>query len=255
MDCAQAKTLLGAYIDQELDLRSALEIEEHLKSCESCARTLANHQVLRKGLSSPVLSYSAPAALRRRVLAATADRAPSLPPSRPAWHEWLAWRPMTMAASFAAFVLILSSGTLRWRSLQREDAVAEEVVAGHVRSLEASHLTDVLSSDRHTVKPWFAGKLDYAPPVEDFAADGFPLVGGRLDYVGGRPVSALVYRRAGHTINLYVWPGSGESPQTSRAERGFHVTRWTRKGMSYWAVSDLNEEELSRFASLLRTRE
>jgi anti-sigma factor RsiW len=249
MDCAQAETLLGAYIDEELDLRTSLEIEGHLKSCASCARALAGHRALKKGLRSAALVYSAPAALRRRVLAATADR----PPRR--LSAWFAWRPMALSASFAAFVLILSSGTLRWRSLHREDALADEVVSGHVRSLEAAHLTDVLSSDRHTVKPWFAGKLDYAPPVEDLAAEGFPLAGGRLDYLDGRPVSALVYRRGGHTINLFIWPASGEASARARTERGFRVIRWTRNGMSYWAVSDLNEEELSRFTAFLQARE
>ena len=249
MDCRQAGKLIGAYFDQELDPRSSLEIEEHVKSCASCARVLAGHQALRKGLSSAALAYAAPAALRRRLLAATSDPAPSR------ISEWLAWRPMALAASFAALVLIVSSGAPHWGSFHREDLLAEEVVSGHVRSLEAAHLTDVPSSDRHTVKPWFAGKLDYAPPVADLAAEGFPLVGGRLDYLDGRPVSALVYRRGGHSINLFVWPSSGDSAERERAIRGFNVIRWTRKGMSYWAVSDLNEAELASFASLLRTRE
>ena len=249
MDCRQAATLIGAYLDQELDPRSSLEIEEHLKGCASCSGALAGDRSLKKGLHSAALAYRAPAALRLRVLAATAPQASSR------LSAWLAWRPMTLAASFAALALVLSSGALHWGALKREDLLAEEVVAGHVRSLEADHLTDVISSDRHTVKPWFAGKLDYAPPVEDLASEGFPLTGGRLDYLDGRPVSALVYRHGGHTINLFVWPSSGESPERARAERGFRVVRWTRKGMTYWAVSDVNEEELSRFASLLRTRE
>lgn len=249
MDCRQVETMIGAYLDQELDLRSSLEIEEHLKDCASCAQALAGGQSLKRGLRSASLAYSAPAALRRRVLAATAPRVPSRSSAR------LAWRPMTLAASFAALALVLSSRALHWASLHREDLLADEVVAGHVRSLEAAHLTDVLSSDRHAVKPWFAGKLDYSPPVEDLTAEGFPLIGGRLDYLDGRPVSALVYRRGGHAINLFVWPSAGDSPERARADRGFHLVRWTRNGMSYWAVSDLNEEELSRFSSLLRTRE
>jgi anti-sigma factor RsiW len=124
-----------------------------------------------------------------------------------------------------------------------------------VRSLQATHITDVPSSDRHTVKPWFAGKLDYSPPVKDLAADGFPLVGGRLDYLDGRPVAALVYHRGGHTINLFVWPSPGETAERLSTARGFHTVRWTRGGMTYWAVSDLNENDLSRFVSLLNSRE
>lgn len=249
MDCRQAETLIGAYLDEELDLRSALEIEEHVKGCANCARALASHRALREALSQSRLSYPVPAALRRRILAATAA------PARSRWPEWLAWRPMTLTASLAAIALLASSGALRWRSIHREDLLVDQAVAGHVRSLEASHLMDVPSTDKHTVKPWFAGKLDYSPPVENLAAEGFPLIGGRLDYMDGRPVSALVYHRGGHTINLFVWPASGEASPSARTDRGFHVVRWTRGGMTYWAVSDLNEKELSQFAEILRSRE
>lgn len=257
MECAQAKTLLGAYIDGELDVRSSLEIEEHVKGCASCARALAGDRALKKGLSSSTLAYRAPAALRRRIVAATAEPAPSR------WAEWRfarrpawsAWRPLALATAFAAAAFVFTSGALHWGAVRRDDRIAQEVVAGHVRSLQADHLTDVLSTDRHTVKPWFSGKLDYSPPVEDLAAEGFPLAGGRLDYLGDRPVSALVYRHGAHTINLFIWPASGAAPARERDERGFRMVRWTAKGMTYWAVSDLGEDELSRFASLLRQRE
>ena len=249
MDCREAENLIGAYVDGELDLRAALEIETHIKSCSSCARALESHQALRTTLRSGKLAYAAPEALRRRILLATAAAAPK------PLSAWLAWRPLTLTASFAAFALILSSGALQWRSARFDSLLTEEVVAGHVRSLQAAHLTDVSSSDRHTVKPWFVGKLDYAPPVQDLAPEGFPLIGGRLDYLDGKSVAALVYGRAKHTINLFVWPSAGEQSERSRTYRGYHTLRWTRGGMAYWAVSDLSEDELSRFTSLLRSRE
>jgi anti-sigma factor RsiW len=136
----------------------------------------------------------------------------------------------------------------------RNDAIVDEVVDSHLRSLMADHLFDVQSSDRHTVKPWFLGKLDFAPPVVDLASIGFPLVGGRLDYLGGRPAAALVYQRQKHTINLFVFSdGDGaRAPIAARSVRGFYVHHWIRNGMSFWAVSDLNDAELSEFTRALQ---
>jgi anti-sigma factor RsiW len=132
------------------------------------------------------------------------------------------------------------------------NALAEELASDHVRSLMADHLFDIRSTDQHTVKPWFLGKLDYAPPVTDLAQVGFPLVGGRLDYIDGRPVAALVYQRQKHTINVYVWPSNGGgSAATPETVRGFHVEHWTRDGMTFWAVSDLNAAELAQFRAAL----
>jgi anti-sigma factor RsiW len=161
-------------------------------------------------------------------------------------------RVLTWAAA-ALVVIAVGGGITFLRSAStRHDVIVEAVVDDHVRSLMADHLFDVQSSDRHTVKPWFQGKLDFSPPVADVTASGFPLVGGRLDYVDGRPAAALVYRRQQHTINLFVSPAvTAPEPIESRTVRGFHVRHWSRDGMSFWAISDLNDRELNDFVNAI----
>ena len=137
--------------------------------------------------------------------------------------------------------------------LPSQDALAEDLVASHVRSLMADHLSDVASSDQHTVKPWFSGKLDYAPPVQDFANQGFALAGGRIDYVDHRAVAALVYRHKEHVINAFVWPGAQANSSVRRhSRRGFNIIEWNADGMRYWVVSDVSQADLEAFASLAR---
>jgi anti-sigma factor RsiW len=166
---------------------------------------------------------------------------------------------LQLAGAFALLALISISGwqmTARLRAPSSDQRIAAEVFASHVRSLEASHLMDVVSTDQHTVKPWFDGKLDFSPPVEDLASDGFPLVGGRLDYLEGREVAALVYQRRKHFINVFVWPNPAgtNSTQTVESQQGYNMMRWSRGGFEFWAVSDVAAPDLSGFVRLLETR-
>jgi len=194
--------------------------------------------------------FDAPSHLARRVFAAL----PEAPPARtlktvPSW-----WRPLAMGATVAAVALLLWSVVPTFNRLDPDTGTREEVLAAHVRSLMADHLTDLTSTERHTVKPWLSSRLDFAPPVEDLASEGFTLIGGRLDYLGGRPVAALVYRYRQHIINVFVWPSSSNqqvSVQTWTL-RGYNIARFDSRGMSFWAVSDLNPEDLQKLASLLQ---
>ena len=244
MECPEARLLIHGYVDGELDLRAALEVEKHLAGCPPCTQALASHRALTAVLRAAPLEPRAPAHLRARLAESIRREQPPLPAA-----PW--WRSVRLVAPGVAVALLLLCVVPR-----PPDRLAEDAVASHVRSLLPGHLEDVASTDRHTVKPWFAGKLDYAPPVEDCAPEGFPLEGARLDYLDHRTVAALVYRRRGHLINVFVWPAPGAADAQSQpaALSGYHVARWIQKAMVYWAVSDLNEAELDHFAQLLRNR-
>ncbi len=233
MNCSQLGQLLDAYVDGELELISSLEIEQHLSACPACAKTRAAHLALRESLRGGGLYFRAPAGLEKRVRRAVLG-------GRGAWWGWAA---VPVALAIAVFLFV------QFRPSRSEELLAREVVTSHIRSLMTGHLTDVASSDQHTVKPWFNGRVDFSPPVRDLGAEGFPLVGGRLDYLG-RPVAALVYQRRKHLIDAFVWPASGEEQRKSDSRNGYNVVHWTHAGMTWWLVSDLNREELERFAAL-----
>jgi anti-sigma factor RsiW len=259
MDCKKAQLLLHAYVDGELDLSGSLELEAHLAGCPAC-RTLRDRldglgRQLRAGLERP----AAPAELRQRLGEALA--AASAPPvaARPATatraQQWRPRQLMALAASVLVAVM-LSGGATYWNMRSPEgEPVAEEVVASHIRSLMADHLIDVASSDQHTVKPWFDGKLDLAPAVVDLSAQGFPLVGGRLDYIGQQPVAAIVYRRGKHVINLFAWPraetGEAGAAPPPQAIHGYNILSWNLGDMAYWAVSDVNPKDLLTLRRLI----
>ena len=243
MKCQDVRHLLHPYSDGELDLVRHVQIEAHLSKCEECAEQEKHLRSLRAAISSPSLYYRTPAALRARLQRATlsASRGQRRSPVR-----------MVAAAAGVLFLIGASAtlGMLLSRSgTSTDDKLAERVVAGHVRSLQIDHLTDVVSSDRHTVKPWFRGQLDFSPQVPDLSRQGFTLSGGRLDYLSDRPVAALVYHRGLHAINLFTWPADSDEEKAVRklARQGFHIRYWQRSGMTYWAVSDLNEQEFVEF--------
>jgi anti-sigma factor RsiW len=244
MSCSQAQWLHG-YFDGELDAVRAAEFESHLQSCPACVQALAAEQALRGAIAAANLYAKAPASLWSRVWA-------GLPRSRGAiFARPVLWRGLAAAAS-----LVLAVGLWRavpaWRGDVAERERARQVLDAHLRSLQLTHLTDVASTDRHTVKPWFVGKLDFAPDVVDLAPDGFPLVGGRLDVVGGKSVAALVYGRRKHVINVFVWPSEdANAAPRSGAERGYAWIRWTRNGMAFWAVSDAAAADLEELARRL----
>jgi len=238
----QIPELIHPYVDGELDVVNAREIEQHLTGCSDCRRLEQRVQFLRTALRKNAPAYGAPESLRKNVRRALKREAK---PERASFPPWL------VLTTGAAFVVLLLSFAFYQTTRASRNAIADELVANHVRSLLATHLVDVVSSDQHTVKPWFHGKVDFAPEVRDLSANGFPLVGGRLDYLHGQTVVALVYRWNKHPINLFVEPTSmnGNTAPSTLTHRGYNLVHWTHDGMDYWAVSDLNTTELREFAS------
>lgn len=260
MNCPESHKLLHAYIDGELDLVRCLEVEEHLKSCARCVAGKNSLQSLRSALQNGAgdLAYTAPDSLRNKVRQMArgsssssssrdaTDRNPRENKSQ-SLSQWF-WKWLAMGATaVAALAIFLRPAPV---SISEQEQLLNEAVAGHVRSLMANHLTDVASSDRHTVKPWFDGKLDFAPTVKDFADQGFSLVGGRLDYLDGRPVAALVYRRDKHIINVFVWPAASAAKETENFH-GYNTITFGAGGFQYCLVSDVEEKELERLGGLL----
>lgn len=246
MTCSDVRSLLHAYVDDELDVVREVEIEDHLRTCDACSRIYQGQLALRSALQSSELYFRAPARLARHVQKAAhqAERRP--------WSARLMTREWIGGALAAAALVVLAVLVGPMLSTPRRAQIEQDVVSAHVRSLMPGHLTDVSSSDQHTVKPWFAGKLDFSPPVVDLSRDGFPLIGGRLDYAAGRPVAALVYRRGGHVINLFVWPSStSDSAPAADVRQGYNLLTWTRRQTTFSAISDLNAIELQQLARLL----
>ncbi|MGA2094656.1 MAG: anti-sigma factor [Candidatus Acidiferrum sp.] len=250
MNCDFSGTLLHGYLDGELDAVRAAEFERHLEDCRECTASLGAAESLRATILRAQLYEPAPLALRKKIRseikgAAEAAHGPKVN----------VWRWIAVAAS-----LLLVTGAA-WYALQRNSATATsattvtsaEMLDAHIRSLQAGHLTDVASTDQHTVKPWFDGKLDFIPPVKDYLDEGFPLIGGRLDVLGERNVAALVYGRRKHFINVFVWPTKEEDtpihPPGSR--QGYQWVHWRHKGMEFCAVSDVNAQDLHDLAQLI----
>ena len=239
MTCDEAEILLHALIDGELDAGHAREVEDHVAGCPACAAQLAAWRGMSQAVAGADLRFKAPAGLRLRVEAALPRKEA---PSRRALLRGFAMGSAVSAIAATGLVAIVLRS-------DDEARIKSEIVSAHLRSLQAGHLTDVLSTDQHTVKPWFNGKLDVAPPVIDLTAQGFTLIGGRLDYVDARALGAIVYRRRLHVINLFVAQTASAEPRAAKAEtfQGFNIRSWSEGGLNYWAVSDLAADELAEF--------
>ncbi len=245
MMCDDARLLLHAYLDDELDAANSASMARHMQACPACAARYDAYATLRKGLAQPALYRRAPDALRREW---SPSRAVTIaaPAPRQRLRAPLAW---AAAAGFAGALLLTSPMLFNaWRSPAHADTWVTEAISGHIRSLQAQHLMDVVSTDQHTVKPWFEGRLDFSPQVKDLTGEGFPLVGGRLDAIDGHTVAALVYKRRLHVINLYQWPvESAKASQEVVQQHGYNVIQWSTDGMHFVAVSDVNQGDLRQF--------
>ena len=268
MNCEEATKLMDGYLDGELDPITSQKIEQHLRDCRKCEQAYQAHTALAHAISRGAPYYKAPAELRQRVQSSLRDAA-GVRASRSAAREnhasltsrWakrrpvlpeIPWNWLALAAAIILAAIIASSFLPRLRPPTSDQFLATQLIASHVRSLMADHLTDVASSDQHTVKPWLDTKLDFAPPVVDLSSQGFPLIGGRLDYLDSRSVAALVYQKRKHFINLFIWPTTPKdsSAQTMVEREGYHLVHWSDDDFTYWAVSDVNINDLQSFKQL-----
>lgn len=247
MSCEQTRMVLHAYFDGELDAVRAAEFERHLEDCAECMAALGAHESLRAAVHRAGLYHGAPASLRRAVRSSLRRERISIS-SRQPWHwRWLAAAAALALVAFAAWRIMPAL-----RGPSPESVLAAEIVDAHLRSLQAGHLTDVASTDQHTVKPWFDGKVDFAPPVRDLSAQGFPLLGGRLDVIGGRTVAALVYGRRKHYVNVFLQPTNEKDlAPKSGSLQGYAWMHWRKNAMDYWIVSDTAPADLETLRQLL----
>jgi len=268
MDCEKATKLMDGYLDGELDPITSQTIEQHLRECRKCEQAYEAHTALAYAISRRAPYYKAPAELRQRVQSSLRD-AVGVRASRSAAREnhasltsrWakrrpvlpeIPWNWLALAAAIILGALITAVFLPRMRAPNADQFLATQLIASHVRSLMANHLTDVPSSDQHTVKPWLDAKLDFAAPVPDLSSQGFPLIGGRLDYLDSRSVAALVYQKRKHFINLFIWPTTptDSTGQTMVEREGYHLVHWSDGDFTYWAVSDVNINDLQSFKQL-----
>jgi mycothiol system anti-sigma-R factor len=256
VSCERTHTVLHGYLDGELDAVRAQEFERHLEDCQECVAELEAQESLRSLLGRAPLYEKAPESLCEKVVA---DLGGSVVARRERRFPGLYRRGLALRLLLATAAALLGAFA-SWYVLRIAGsgsggggALAAQVVDAHLRALQPGHLTDVASTDQHTVKPWFDGKLDFAPPVRDLAEQGFPLAGGRLDVLNGRSVAVLVYGRRQHVVNVFVWPDAGRDSQpVAGATLGYNWIKWRKDGMQMWAVSDLNAAELSELGRLLQ---
>jgi anti-sigma factor RsiW len=250
--CSEWELMLHGFIDGELDAAHSLQLEQHLATCPHCAAQLERFRALNQVVSQKGVRWRAPDHVRAQVLAAISREAALHARSAAAAENESSGKRFNVLGFIKQWMFVPSLAALAASlflviaPVHDRSQIEDEVVSSHVRSLLVNHLTDVATSDQHTVKPWFNGKIDFSPPVVDLAPQGFPLVGGRIDYVGGRVVAALIYRRQGHLINVFVWPASPVTTTTATHD-GYNLANWTNEGLNFWAVSDASADDLSRF--------
>jgi anti-sigma factor RsiW len=253
MNCADTEIMLHALIDGELDAGHARDVEAHVATCPACAEELKTFRAMRATMAQANLKEAAPAHLRNRIEAALAVPAAEVSAPRQSWlaSARASWKNFFggFAVGTALSAAVAASLVIAVVRNDQNQQIASDVVSAHLRSLQAGHLTDVETSDQHTVKPWFNGKLDVAPPVIDLTAQGFTLIGGRLDYINGQPVASIVYRRRKHVINLFVAQQLGAAAHGVKDEivQGFNIRHWSESGLDLWAVSDIDAGELDEF--------
>jgi anti-sigma factor RsiW len=246
MNCS--RDLIEAYVDNELDAAQHSAVEQHLATCPTCSETCVRLRMQTASIKAAAPYYKPPPDLQQSVR--NALRRVASEKAKPLSE--VPWRWLTIAASLLLAVSV-SWNVAQFRPRSSEVAVAENVLSDHIRSLIGTRLVDVPSSDQHTVKPWFAGKLDFSPEVKDLEAQGFPLVGGRIEYLADRRVAALVYHRRQHVITVFIWPDASSSAVGARISRnGYNLLHWTAGPMTYWAVSDLAISDLEKFRALYK---
>ena len=248
MECDAVAAQIHAYLDDQLEAALVASIQQHLRGCAVCTRLYERQRAMNSVVRQHAHYHTAPKHLARSIRANLRTLAEvEQPRRRTAWGWFASGAAFACVATLAVTLSVSQIGP-------RGDELEQNLVAAHVRSLMVNHLTDVASSDQHTVKPWFNGKLDMSPPVVDLAAEGYPLIGGRLDYLDRHAVVALVYRRAKHPINLFIWPSASAegAPQSGvLTHNGYNLVHWTEAGMTFWAVSDVNLPELEGFQKLI----
>jgi len=267
MNCEEATKLMDGYLDGELDPITSQTIEHHLRECPKCDQAYKMHGSLNRAIGNATPYYKAPAELREQIQSSLrkeiterskgngripVDSRPLIAKKRPESPSILfgtSWNWLALAAAIVFAAVIAWNILPRLQRAGNDQFLATQLIASHVRSLMANHLTDVASSDQHTVKPWLDTKLDFAPAVPDLSSEGFPLIGGRLDYLDNRPVAALIYQRRKHFINLFVWRAALDETRTPRTitRQGYQLLHWVDSDFNYWAVSDVSNNDLQAF--------
>ena len=263
MDCNESQEHMSAYIDRELAPATAASIAVHLATCSACRQ---QHDALlqqRAAVRTNATRFAAPTSLRASILGdIRSSRRQAAPAGNRSITGWLSafgprqWARINLGIAGICSLAFVAMLSLYLQTPSATDLLQQEIIAAHYRSLQVDHLADVASSDQHTVKPWFSGKLDYSPPVTDLATQGYALIGGRLDYLNRRPVAGLAYRHGKHLLNLFVWPdepGFRVRPELTSLH-GFQLLSWTHAGMVYTAISDMNAHDLLAFRDLLLTQ-